>query len=98
LPPEAMTLRSSNCRNIFGIMMGWPHLEQGTVPNGGRSPGMKTFVSHCPQVTIFNMSLALITFGIYHAARPPQATKKIECRRAVGRSPRFWHLDFDASF
>jgi len=27
-------------------------LVQGTVPSGGRSPGMKTFVSHQAQVTM----------------------------------------------
>ncbi|MEI2723586.1 MAG: hypothetical protein V9H26_08615 [Verrucomicrobiota bacterium] len=36
---------------------------------------MKTFVSHCPQVTIFNMSLALIAFETYHDSRPRQAAK-----------------------
>jgi hypothetical protein len=43
----------------MGIMMGCPHLLHGTVPNGARSPGMKTFVSHHPQVTIRNCSLML---------------------------------------
>jgi len=52
--PEAMTLRNSNCRSIIGIMMGLPHLLQGTVASGGRSPGMNTLVSQQPQVTIFN--------------------------------------------
>jgi len=33
-------------------MMGCPHFVQGTVPSGGKSPGMKTFVSHQPHVTI----------------------------------------------
>jgi hypothetical protein len=40
-------------------MIGCPHLEQGTVPSGGKSPGMKTFVSHQPHVTIRNCSLIL---------------------------------------
>jgi len=45
----------------MGIMMGCPHLLHGTVANGIRSPGIKTFVSHHPQVTIFSgLSLALI--------------------------------------
>ena len=47
-----MTLRNSNCRSCIGIMIGCPHLVQGTVPSGGRSPGMNTFVSHQPQVTM----------------------------------------------
>ena len=37
-------LRSSNCRSIFGIMMGWPHLLHGTV-EAGRDPRMNTFVA-----------------------------------------------------
>jgi hypothetical protein len=44
----------------MGIMMGCPHLLQGTLPNGGRSPGMKTFVSHQPQVTIRSCSLMFL--------------------------------------
>jgi hypothetical protein len=59
MPPEPTTLRNSNCRIIMGIMMGCPHLLHGTVPNGARSPGMKTFVSHHPHVTIRNCSLML---------------------------------------
>jgi hypothetical protein len=43
----------------MGIMMGCPHLLHGTVPNGAKSPGMKTFVSHHPHVTIRNCSLML---------------------------------------
>ena len=54
MPPAPMMLRNSNCRSIIGIMIGCPHLLQGTVPSGGKSPGMKTFVSHQPQVTIRN--------------------------------------------
>jgi hypothetical protein len=38
-------------------MIGCPHLLQGTVPSGCKSPGMKTFVSHQPHVTIRNCSL-----------------------------------------
>jgi hypothetical protein len=59
MPPEPMTLRNSNCRIIMGIMMGCPHLLHGTVARGAKSPGMKTFVSHQPQVTIRNCSLML---------------------------------------
>jgi hypothetical protein len=40
-------------------MIGLPHLVQGTVANGARSPGMKTLVSHQPQVTIRRGSLML---------------------------------------
>ena len=59
MPPEPTTLRNSNCRIIMGIMMGCPHLLHGTEPNGSRSPGIKTFVSHHPHVTIRNCSLML---------------------------------------
>jgi hypothetical protein len=49
----------------MGIMMECPHLLHGTVASGARSPGMKTLVSHHPQVTIFNgLSLALILLEI----------------------------------
>jgi len=66
-----MTLRNSNCRSIMGIMMECPHLLHGTVASGARSPGMKTFVSHQPQVTIFSgLSLALILIRIYHRPHP----------------------------
>jgi len=41
-------------------MIGLPHLLHGTVESGGRSPGMNTFVSQLPQVTIFNEALSLI--------------------------------------
>ena len=54
MPPEPMTLRNSNCRSCIGIMIGCPHLLHGTVASGGRSPGMKTFVSHQLQVTMRN--------------------------------------------
>src|SRR5690348_2747389 len=59
MPPAPTTLRNSNCRIIMGIMMGCPHLLQGTLPNGGKSPGIKTLVSHHPQVTIRSCSLML---------------------------------------
>src|SRR5271165_1312481 len=59
MPPDPMTPRNSNCRNCKGIMMGCPHLLQGTVPSGGRSPGMNTFVSHQLQVTMRSCSLML---------------------------------------
>ena len=80
-----MTLRSSNCRSIIGIMMGWPHLVQGTVPSGGRSPGMKTLVSHHPQVTIFSMSLALIAFATL--PRLPSATSHQRMPAAAPAQP-----------
>jgi hypothetical protein len=54
MPPEAILLRNSNCRSVIGIMIGWPHLLQGTVASGARSPGMNVLVSHPGQVTIFN--------------------------------------------
>jgi hypothetical protein len=41
----------------MGIMIGCPHLLQGTVPRGGKSPGMKTFVSHQLHVTMRSCSL-----------------------------------------
>jgi hypothetical protein len=41
-------------------MIGRPHLLQGTVASGARSPGMNTFVSHELHVTIFKaLSLML---------------------------------------
>jgi hypothetical protein len=58
----------------MGIMMGWPHLLQGTLPNGARSPGMKTFVSHHPQVTIRSCSLMFLQ-AIYHRPAIRQAEK-----------------------
>jgi hypothetical protein len=51
-------------------MMGLPHLVQGTVASGARSPGMKTFVSHHPHVTIRNGSLMFNQFNT-----PPPSDK-----------------------
>jgi hypothetical protein len=45
-------------------MMGAPHLLQGTVESGGRSPGMNTFVSQLLQVTIFNDGFSLISVSL----------------------------------
>jgi len=53
----------------MGIMMGCPHFEQGTVASGARSPGMKTFVSHQPHVTIRNCSL-MSQFNVAPCRRP----------------------------
>jgi hypothetical protein len=41
----------------MGIMIGCPHLLQGTVPRGCKSPGMNTFVSHQLHVTMRSCSL-----------------------------------------
>jgi hypothetical protein len=51
----------------MGIIMGRPQWLHGTVASGGRSPGMKTLVSHHPQVTKRKgLSLMLVTSPIYH--------------------------------
>ena len=43
IPPEAIGLRSSNCRNCIGIIRSCPHLLQGVVASGASSPGIKIF-------------------------------------------------------
>jgi hypothetical protein len=53
MPPEAILLRSSNCRSIIGIMMAWPHFLHGSEASGGKSPGMNVFASQPGHVTIF---------------------------------------------
>src|SRR5271169_5302788 len=63
MPPDATTLRNSNCRNCSGIRMEWPHLLQGTVASGGKSPGMNTFVWQPLQVTIFSGAFIVLTIG-----------------------------------
>jgi len=47
-----MASRSSNCRSRIGIMTGLPHLVQGVVDSGGRSPEIKTFAPQPAQLTI----------------------------------------------
>src|ERR1017187_2974492 len=63
MPPDATTLRNSNCRNCSGIRMEWPHLLHGTVASGGKSPGINTFVWQPLQVTIFSGALIVLTIG-----------------------------------
>ena len=79
MPPDAMMLRNSNCRSRIGIMMGLPHLVQGTVASGARSPGMKTFVSHQPHVTIRNGSLMFIQSN----TPPPSDNAFFACQKIV---------------
>src|ERR1041385_431698 len=57
MPPEAITLRSSNWRSMSGIIMAWPHRWQGCVASGGRSPEIKTLLSQPLHVTIFSGAL-----------------------------------------
>src|SRR5215469_8652605 len=52
MPPEPTLARNSNCLNCIGIMIEWPHFLQGSVANGGRSPGINVLVPHPGQVTI----------------------------------------------
>src|SRR5664280_2667170 len=73
MPPAPTTLRNSNCRIIIGIMIGWPHFLHGSVAKGARSPGIKTFASHHPQVTI--RSVSLMFQSIYHHPVIRQAEK-----------------------
>jgi hypothetical protein len=54
IPPEAIGMSSSNCRNRIGIIKSQPHFVQGVVDRGAKSPGMKTFVAQTRHVTIFN--------------------------------------------
>ena len=75
MPPEAITLLQFELPEQSGIMMGCPHLLHGTVASGGRSPGMKTLVSHVAHVTIFNGALSLALIGqsrFYHCLVPRQ--------------------------
>jgi hypothetical protein len=51
-------------------MIGRPHLEQGTVASGARSPGMKTFVSHELHVTIFNDLSLMVETNLAPARNP----------------------------
>jgi len=53
----------------MGIMRGRPHFVQGVVAKGGRSPEMKTLVSHHPQVTIFSDFLSLIAKELNTSSR-----------------------------
>jgi hypothetical protein len=56
-------------------MIECPHLVHATLPNGGRSPGMKTFVSHHPHVTMRN-GLSLMLESIYHHSAIRQVLRK----------------------
>ena len=48
-----------------GIITGWPHLLQGPVASGAKSPGINMVFSHQPHLTIFR-GLSLISLnGIY---------------------------------
>src|SRR6266850_1455949 len=82
MPPEAITLRSSNCRSMSGIMIGWPHFVQGWEASGGRSPEMNTLVSQVPQVTIFKGALMLSNHSINYSRnkfRDNTAGPVLEC-------------------
>jgi hypothetical protein len=56
-------------------MIGYPHLLHGTVESGGRSPGMKTLVSHALHVTIRNGPLSLMTQNSCYCFRKQAGAK-----------------------
>jgi hypothetical protein len=86
-------LRSSNCRNCIGIMIGCPHLLQGTVPNGGKSPGMKTFVSHQLQVTM-RRGLSLMPEANLPPLSQPTSLEKqdLPCQKLFDKHPKMVFL------
>lgn len=46
-------------------MSGWLHFVQGTIASGAKSPGIKTFAPHPPQVTIRNGLRVSVDADIY---------------------------------
>jgi len=68
----------------MGIMIGCPQRRQGSVDNGGKSPGMKTLASQPGQVTIFN-GLSLIRYAVCGSSLP--ARKDARRLRGLAAGP-----------